>query len=137
MKIGLSLFWRALVVQLTLALVTVVVMHMVAPIEEAMFIQYKPSVLYVVLAVALAASTVFSENGLLHFVWGRRLQFPPRFWRKFTIAFACFFLILATVNILVANMVTLESWLQYKNFFPLISEIIFCCAAPVLVNPEA
>jgi intracellular septation protein len=109
-------------------------MHTITPIEEAIFVQYKPSVLYFVLAAVLVASTFFSANGLLHLVWGRRLQFSPRFWRNFTIAFACLMLVLAIVNIIVANIVTLESWLKYKSFVPLVSEIVFCCVLPVLLN---
>jgi intracellular septation protein len=123
-----------LVVQLLSSLATVVLLRNIATIEDVISIKYKPSVLYVVFAVILAASIYFSKNGLLYIVWGKRLEFSVGFWRLFTLSFACLMLALSLLNVVVANVVSLEIWLFYKSIAPLFTEIVFCFAFPLFLN---
>jgi len=134
LKIGLSLFWRILAVQLLFSLIAVILMHGIPETDKAVFVKYKPSVLYLGLAIALVASLYFLKNGLLHLVWGKRLGCSTAFWRKFTMSFACILLGLAGTNIAVAVAMSTESWLQYKIFVPLLSEMVFCFVLPIFIN---
>ena len=116
--LGLSLYWRLLVVSLILATVIVVSILSTPLMEDITYIRLKPTVLFSLFGLVWLASLLALPNGIVYLVWGKRLNLPTQFWRKFTVALAVLFFALALANLLAIYLLSVQSWLQYKLYVP-------------------
>ncbi len=124
--LGLALYWRLLVVSLALAAVILFSLLSTPAMADVTYIKLKPTVLYALFGLVWLASLLALPNGIVYVVWGKRLNLPTQFWRKFTVALAVLFFTLALANLLAAYLLPLESWLQFKLYVP---------SAAILVAP--
>lgn len=67
-------------------------------IHDELFIMWKPTVLYVLFALALVASQLFTEKPVVQRILESQLRTDARTWRIANVAWATFFLVLAGVN---------------------------------------
>lgn len=98
-------FWVVLVLGgLTLAL------------NDATFIQWKPTLVNWLLAVAVAGSQFLGERNLLERMLGEQLTLPRHAWRHLAWGWAFGFFLAGALNLVVAYNFSEEFWVNYKLF---------------------
>ncbi len=132
--LGLSLYWRLLVVSLSLSAVIVLSLLSAPVLADATYIKLKPSALYALFGVIWLASLLAQPNGIVYVVWGKRLNLPSQFWRRFTVALAMLFFALALANLFAAYLLPVEGWLQFKLLVPSASILVAPFVAAALLN---
>jgi intracellular septation protein len=85
-------------------------------IRDPAFIQYKPTAVYAVFALALLLSHVIGDKVLLARIPQKTFQLPEPVWRKVNLAWAGFFAFCAVLNVYVAQQFSEETWVQFKTF---------------------
>lgn len=85
-------------------------------IHDPAFIQYKPTAVYGVFALALLLSHVIGERVLLARLPQKTIQLPDVVWRRLNLAWALFFIFCALLNVWVAQRFDETTWVQVKTF---------------------
>lgn len=98
-------FWAVVVLGgLTLAL------------NNATFIQWKPTLVNWVLAAGLALSQIFGERNLLERMLGGQMPLPRRAWNHLAWGWSAAFFFAGALNLVVAYQFSEEFWVNYKLF---------------------
>jgi intracellular septation protein len=85
-------------------------------IRDPAFIQYKPTAVYGVFALALLLSHVIGDRVLLARLPQKTVQLPDTVWRRLNLAWALFFVFCAGLNVWVAANFDEATWVQVKTF---------------------
>jgi intracellular septation protein len=80
------------------------------------FIKWKPSVLYWVMALALALSPLLAGKNLVKALMGAQIELPEPVWTRLNVAWVLFFAAMGAVNLWVAYSFDTATWVQYKLF---------------------
>jgi intracellular septation protein len=83
-------------------------------LHDEIFILWKPTVLYVLFAVALLASQLFGGKPLVQRMLEAQLVTEARIWRITNAAWAIFFLALAAVNLVFVYRFSRDAWVNWK-----------------------
>ncbi len=98
-------FWAVLLLGgLTLAL------------NNAAFIQWRPTLVNWILAAGLALSQIFGERNLLERMLGGQLPLPRRAWNHLAWGWSAAFFLGGTLNLVVFMNFSEEVWVNYKLF---------------------
>ena len=92
-------------------------------LRDDRFIKWKPTVLYVAMAIALAVALWGMRKNVLQLMLGTQLILPQPVWHRLTIAWIGYCLFMATINAYVAVYFSTEQWVNFKLWgyvFPLI-----------------
>jgi len=136
-RLSVSLLWRVLIVQTAIGMPTVALLSFADLANTATLIKFKPSLIFIVISVGLAASLALTSKGALFLPWGARLNLSSLVWRWLTWLFSGLYLALAIANLGVAYSASVETWVVYKAFFPLLAITALCIAAPRALPTEA
>jgi intracellular septation protein len=82
--------------------------------HNQLFIMWKPSILYTLLALACLASQLFGDQPLIQKMMGEHLKTDARTWRIANTVWACFFLLLAAVNLVFVYRFSADTWVTWK-----------------------
>lgn len=97
------------------------------------FIQYKPTLVYGIFALALAGSHMIGDKVLLQRMGEKTLPLPEPVWRKVNIAWVVYFAFSAVLNIWVAKNFSYDHWMLFKFPGTVILMFVFMLAhAPFL-----
>jgi intracellular septation protein len=108
------------------------------------FIKLKPTIIYVLFATALLGGYVLNKP-LLAIVFDAMFHLTEEGWRKLTLRWAGFFLVMAVVNEIVRQTQTTHFWVNFKGFgFPALTFVFAALQYRLLLkyateqpNPEA
>lgn len=96
--------------------------------QSETFIKWKPSVLYWVMAGALALVPLFSGKNLLKVLLGEQLQLPAPVWHWLNVAWVAFFTFMGVLNLWVAYRFSTDTWVNFKLFGGLGLMLLFTLA---------
>ena len=96
--------------------------------NNSSFIQHKPTVLYIVLAIFAFLSNFVGKQPLMQKTMGASLPAPTAAWRKATFALASFFLLSAAANHFVVTHYSEDVWINFKLFGMLGATLLFTFA---------
>jgi len=128
--VGTAAFMAAVVVALVVSysltrsvpmmalLSTVVVMvfgGLTLILHDAMFIKLKPTIIYTLFGTILLAGLAVGRP-LLNLVFHEVFELTPEGWRKLTIRWALFFLVMAVLNEIVWRTQSTDFWVTFKAF---------------------
>jgi intracellular septation protein A len=130
MKLGISLFWRVVVLQLVFTLVLLLLLKNSVLITDPSYMTVKPSIAAAAFAIFLLTLNLSLRNGPIFLLWGARLNKNHGFWKRFTFSLVGFYLLISLLNWAVAKLVSVEVWLQYKTFAPLVFLLLFMLTIP-------
>jgi intracellular septation protein len=82
-------------------------------LQDEVFIKWKPSVLYGVFAVVLAAGKLVFGRDLIGYLL-KDITLPPAVWSRVTWSWTGFFVAMAVLNWYVAFHFTTETWVNFK-----------------------
>jgi intracellular septation protein len=80
------------------------------------FIKWKPTLLYWAFAAVLAGGQWVWKRNLLGVLFSSELQLPQVAWNRLLVAWTAFFLLLGSVNLVVAYRYSTETWVNFKTF---------------------
>lgn len=85
-------------------------------LRDPIFIQWKPTVVYALFAVAFLGSQLVGKQTLIERVMGEVIQLPKAMWRQLNMIWVANFAILAIANIYVVYHFDQETWVNFKLF---------------------
>lgn len=86
-------------------------------LHNAMFIKYKPTLVYWLFAIAFHASPYFKdEKSVMERLAGHTIELPKHVWKNLNHMWMVFFYGLGFVNIYVAFYYTEKQWVYFKTF---------------------
>lgn len=112
-------------------------------LRDEAFIKWKPTVLYLTLALALAMGRWIFKRNLIEKLMGSQIKLPSRIWAQLNIAWIVFFLALAGLNLWVAYTFSTDAWVNFKLFgimgitFGFILIQVFYMARHAIPNEDA
>jgi intracellular septation protein len=92
-------------------------------LHDERFIKWKPTVLYTVLAIALAVALWGMKKNFLKMMLGSQLTLPEAVWQRLTVAWVAYCVFMAGLNAFVAALYSTETWVNFKLWgyaFPLV-----------------
>ena len=94
--------------------------------HKPIFIQWKPSIVYLLFTILLIGCRhVGSKKSLLIHLLGKKVQLPEKVWWHLNYAWAIFFFLLGFLNIYVVYNYSLDSWVYFKLFGTLGLTLLF------------
>jgi intracellular septation protein len=82
--------------------------------RNEIFIQWKPTIVNWLFAVALLTSQFIGDRNLIEKMLGSQLELPPIVWRNLSSGWVFGFFLAGALNLLVAYNFSLELWVTYK-----------------------
>jgi intracellular septation protein len=102
-------------------------------LRDETFIKLKPTIVYTMFAVLLAAGLLWKKP-MLELLFGPVFTLTEEGWRKLTIRWALFFAVMAVVNELVWRNVSTDAWVSFKAFGFLPLTFLFAVAQVPLMQ---
>ena len=102
--------------------------------HKAIFIQWKPTIIYWVFAVVLFSSQFFSKKNLLSHMLGEKVILPKKIWGHLNTAWIIFFIFLGFLNIYVMYHYSLDAWVNFKLFGTLGLTLVFTVAQAIYMS---
>jgi intracellular septation protein len=84
-------------------------------LHDATFIKVKPTIIYALFGAVLIGGLIFNRP-LLGVVFDSLFHLTDEGWRKLTLRWAIFFLVLAALNEIVWRNTTTDAWVDFKVF---------------------
>ena len=83
-------------------------------LQDERFIKWKPSVLYLAIAIALSVAVWTFKKSFLKLMLGAQLELPDRVWMRLNIAWIVYCVLMAIINGYVAAFFSTEAWVNFK-----------------------
>ncbi|MCX7126184.1 MAG: septation protein A, partial [Gammaproteobacteria bacterium] len=100
-------------------------------LHKAIFIQWKPSIIYWIFGLVLLFSQFFSKKNLLTRMLGDKIILPKKAWDNLSIAWSVFFIFLGFLNVYVIYHYSLNAWVNFKLFGTLGLTLAFAIAQTI------
>jgi intracellular septation protein len=91
-------------------------------LHDERFIKWKPTVLYMAMALSLAVAVWGMRKNILKLMLGAQLELPDTVWHRLNIAWIFYTLFMAAINAYVVLYYSTEDWVSFKVWgyiFPL------------------
>lgn len=121
------------VMPLVSAVVVLVFGGLTLYLHDETFIKLKPTIVYTMFAVVLAAGLLLRKP-LLELLFGPALALTEEGWRKLTVRWVAFFIAMAVVNEIVWRNFSTDAWVSFKAFGFLPLTILFALAQVPLMQ---
>jgi intracellular septation protein len=105
-------------------------------LADETFIKLKPTIIYLLFAVVLFGG-ILLRKPLLEIVFDKMFHLTEEGWRKLTIRWAVFFIVLAVLNEVVWRNFTTDTWVTFKVFGALPLTFVFAMLQVPLLNKYA
>ncbi|HLB57128.1 MAG TPA: septation protein A [Coxiellaceae bacterium] len=102
--------------------------------HKAIFIQWKPSIIYWVFAAILLFSHTFSKKNLLTRMLGDKIILPEKIWAHLNLAWIIFFIFLGILNLYVVYHYSMNAWVNFKLFGTLGLTLVFTIAQGIYMS---
>ncbi len=83
-------------------------------LQDERFIKWKPTVLYLAIALALTVTVVVFKKSFLKLMLSAQLELPDRVWMRLNVAWIVYCVFMAAVNAYVAAYFSTEAWVDFK-----------------------
>jgi intracellular septation protein len=85
-------------------------------LHDEIFIKWKPTILYALFAVILAAGRLFWRRNFIQSLLGHQIDLPPPVWEKLMWTWVAFFVVVGVLNLWVAFNFPTDTWVNFKLF---------------------
>ena len=94
-------------------------------LHDIIFIKWKPTVLYWILALLFLATHFIGEKKLIQRLMESKLSLPATIWNKLNLCWMFFFIGMGIINLYVVYHFTTDAWVNFKLFGTLGLTILF------------
>jgi intracellular septation protein len=84
-------------------------------LHDEFYIKIKWTLFYGLMGIMILGAVAMRKNPLKS-VLGQEMELPDHVWRKLSMAWGCFFLLLAALNQYFASTLSLDAWVKVKVF---------------------
>lgn len=102
--------------------------------HKAIFIQWKPSIIYWIFAAILLFGHYVSRKNVLARMLGDKIILPDRIWNQLNMAWALFFIFLGFLNVYVIYHYSMNAWVNFKLFGTLGLTLVFTIAQAIYMS---
>ena len=102
-------------------------------LHDELFIKLKPTIIYVLFAAVLIGGLIFRKP-LLAVVFGQVFNLTQEGWRKLTLRWGFFFILLAVLNEVVWRNFDTDTWVSFKVFGIMPLTVVFSLAQMPLLS---
>ena len=103
-------------------------------LHDETFIQWKPTILYWVFALALfGAEALFGKN-LIRSVMGEQVHMPEGGWKRLNWSWVGFFVFMGFANLYVARNFSMDAWVNFKLFGGMGLMLVFVLAQGIMLS---
>ncbi len=127
---------RLPVMPLVSAAIVIVFGSLTLVLHDETFIKLKPTIIYALFGIALLGGYVL-QKPLLEIVFDSVFHIDQEGWRKLTLRWAAFFLVMAAVNEAVWRTQTTDFWVSFKLFGFVPLTLVFALAQIRLLEQHA
>jgi intracellular septation protein len=85
-------------------------------LRNALFIQWKPTIFYILLALACLATRFFTRETLVERIMGHAVELPGPVWRQLNWIWIGFCVAIGAINIYVVYNFSQEQWVTFKVY---------------------
>lgn len=103
-------------------------------LHNEVFIKWKPTVLYWVLALSFLGSQLFSKKTFIQRLMERNISLPQNIWTLLNIAWVIFFSLMGCLNLWVAYHFNTNIWVNFKLFGMLGLTLVFTIAQAIYLT---
>jgi intracellular septation protein len=119
------------------AVIVVVFGGLTLVLQDELFIKLKPTIIYLLFTAVLFGGLILRKP-LLALVFDQVFQLTEEGWRKLTVRWALFFLVLAVLNEIVWRTQTTDTWVTFKVFGVVPLTFVFAALQyPLLMKYDA
>lgn len=97
------------------------------------FIKWKPTVLYLAMALGFLIANFFKRNPI-EIMMKAQVDMPAHAWNRLLYAWVLFFVVMAFANIAVAYLFSTEVWVDFKLFGSLGATLVFVFAQGLYIS---
>lgn len=94
-------------------------------LHNEIFIKWKPTILYWLLALFFLGSTAFGKKPIIQRLMDKNVQLPTPIWKKLNISWSIFFIFLGCANLFVVYHYNTNIWVNFKLFGTLGLTLVF------------
>jgi len=84
--------------------------------KKEIFIKWKPTAIYWLLAIIFLGTHIFNKQPLLEKLSNNTLQLPKKVWAKLNILWIIFFIFMGTLNLYIVYHFDTNTWVNFKLF---------------------
>lgn len=103
--------------------------------KNEMFIKIKPTVLFVVMAIAIAVAQFGFGKNPISVIFNHQIQAPPLVWKKLALAWIVFLMLVAVLNLYFAYYQSTDTWFLFKTFGDMGLFLVFIIAQIIWLYP--
>ncbi len=103
--------------------------------KNEMFIKIKPTVLFVVMAIAIAVAQFGFGKNPISVIFNHQIQAPPLVWKKLALAWIGFLMLVAVLNLYFAYYQSTDTWFLFKTFGDMGLFLVFIIAQIIWLYP--
>lgn len=107
--------------------------------HNPIFVRWKPTVVFWVLAIAVIITQTFTDKSIMQRMMERAIQFnnniPPNVWRNINFLWTAFYIIMGCLNLYFAYYFSENAWVNFKAYGITSATFIVAIIQTVLLNP--
>ena len=103
-------------------------------LHDEMFIKWKPTVLYWLLAVILAGGVLVMKKNLMKTLLAEQMQLPDVAWNRMNWSWIGFFVFMGIANLIVAYSFSTDDWVNFKLFGGIGLMLVFVLAQGMMLS---
>ena len=104
--------------------------------RNELFIKWKPTAVYWVLALLLVGRQFFKKATFMEIVLKDKVSLSQKTWQRLTYSWVVFFLLMGVINLAVAYNFNTATWVNFKLFGALGATILFGIAQSVYISRQ-
>lgn len=102
--------------------------------QNELFIKWKPTVVYWILALIFLIAPYMNRKNLVQLMLSSSVELPAQAWKQLNASWYGFFFIMGLLNIFVVYNFSTDIWVNFKLFGTLILTLIFVVFQAILIS---
>ncbi len=102
--------------------------------HKAIFIKWKPTIVYWIFSLALLFSQFITKHTLMHRMFKDKIELPVKVWSRINLSWALFFVFLGGLNLYVVYHYDTNVWVNFKLFGTLGLILVFVIAQALYMS---
>ncbi len=103
-------------------------------LQDEVFIKWKPTVLYWLMAIILWVAARYFNKNLIRAMLDKQIVLPLPVWQKLNLSWVIFFIFMGCINLYVAFNYSVDTWVTFKLFGSTGLMLVFVVLQVIMLN---